>query len=123
MSTRNNGGVKVAGETKSLNQIHVPIALKCGSLNLLETSGPLEAYTGVAVPAASSNLKLANVQKNILEKNTMKDKILWNVENLLHCNYYAAVQFLDSLYSVWSIDRADYYRMRRKLSSAVLRQQ
>jgi hypothetical protein len=30
----------------------------------------------------------------------MKDRILQNVENLMHCNYYAAVQFLARLQSV-----------------------
>jgi hypothetical protein len=68
MNATNDGGVKAAGAANNLNQIHVPIALKSRRLNLLETSGPLEAYTGVAVTAPSSNFKLANVQKNILEK-------------------------------------------------------
>ena len=30
--------------------LHVPIVLKSGSLNLLETSGPLQACNGIALP-------------------------------------------------------------------------
>ena len=30
--------------------LHVPIVLKCGSLNLLETSGPVQACNGIALP-------------------------------------------------------------------------
>ena len=30
--------------------LHVPIVLKSGSLNLLEPSGPVQAYNGTALP-------------------------------------------------------------------------
>ena len=32
------------------HHLHVPIVLKCGSLNLLEPSGPVQACNGIALP-------------------------------------------------------------------------
>ena len=44
-------GVKAAGaEGWQPYHLHVPIVLKSGSLNLLEPSGPVQAYTGIALP-------------------------------------------------------------------------
>ena len=34
----------------NLYHLHVPNALKSGSLNLLETSGPVQACNGIALP-------------------------------------------------------------------------
>ena len=56
MSTRNiSWGVKVAG-TYGWQPYHlrVPTVLKCGSLNLLETSGPVQACNGIALPLSIS---------------------------------------------------------------------
>jgi hypothetical protein len=52
MSTRyiscGGGGVKAAGaESWQPYQLHMPIVLKSGSLNLLETSGPVQDCTGI----------------------------------------------------------------------------
>ena len=33
--------------------LHVPIVVKSGSFNLLEPSGPVQAYIGIAVPLPS----------------------------------------------------------------------
>jgi len=44
-------GVKAASaEGWQPYQLHVPIVLKSGSLNLLEPSGPVQACNGIAVP-------------------------------------------------------------------------
>jgi len=32
------------------NHLHVPIVLKCGSLNFLDLSGPVQACTSIAIP-------------------------------------------------------------------------
>jgi hypothetical protein len=32
------------------DNLHVPIVLKCGNLNLLEPSWPVKAYNGIALP-------------------------------------------------------------------------
>jgi hypothetical protein len=52
MSTRNVFlGVNAAGAYGwQPYHFHVPIVLKCGSLNLLEPSGPLQACNGIALP-------------------------------------------------------------------------
>jgi hypothetical protein len=52
MSTRNNSwGVKAAGAYSwQPYQLHVPIVLKSGSLNLLEPYGPVQACNGIALP-------------------------------------------------------------------------
>jgi len=34
----------------NLTTLHVPIALKSGSLNLLEPSGPVQACKGITIP-------------------------------------------------------------------------
>jgi hypothetical protein len=34
----------------NLTNLHVPTVLKSGSFNLLETSGPVKACTGIALP-------------------------------------------------------------------------
>ena len=34
----------------NLTYLHVPTVLKCGSLNLLELSGPVQVCNGIAVP-------------------------------------------------------------------------
>jgi hypothetical protein len=51
-STRNiSWGVKTAGAWgRQPYHLHVPIALKCGSLNLLEPSVPVQAFIGTALP-------------------------------------------------------------------------
>jgi len=51
MSTRNiSWGVKAAGVWGWQSyHLHVPIFLKSGSLNLLEPSGRLQAYNGIAL--------------------------------------------------------------------------
>jgi hypothetical protein len=50
MSTRNNSwGVKAAGAYGKPYHLHVPIVLKSGSLNLLETSGAVKACNGIAL--------------------------------------------------------------------------
>jgi hypothetical protein len=44
-------GVKAAGALGLQPcHLHVPIVLKFGSLNLLEPSGPVKAYNGIALP-------------------------------------------------------------------------
>ena len=50
ISTRNiSCGVKVAGAYDwQPYHLNVPIVLKSGSLNLLEHSGPVQAYNGIA---------------------------------------------------------------------------
>jgi hypothetical protein len=40
-------GVKTAD---AYGHLHAPIVLKLGSLNLLEPSGPVQAYNGIALP-------------------------------------------------------------------------
>jgi hypothetical protein len=52
MSTRNiSWGVKVAGaQGWQPYHLHVPIVLKSGSLNLLESSGLVQACNGIAFP-------------------------------------------------------------------------
>jgi hypothetical protein len=52
MSTRNISlEVKAAGAKGwQTYHLHVPIVLKSGSLNLLETYGPVQAYNGIALP-------------------------------------------------------------------------
>ena len=51
MSTRNiSWGVKAAGAY----YLYVPIALKSGSLNLLEPPGPVQACNGIALPLLSN---------------------------------------------------------------------
>jgi hypothetical protein len=34
----------------NLNRLHVPIVLKSGSLNFLESSGPVQACNGITLP-------------------------------------------------------------------------
>jgi hypothetical protein len=49
MSTSNiSWRAKVAGLQPY--RLHVPTVLKCGSLNLLEPSGPVQACNGIALP-------------------------------------------------------------------------
>jgi hypothetical protein len=57
MSTRNISlGVKGAGEYGwQPYHLHMPIVLKSGSLNLLEPSGPVQAWTGIALPFTVTN--------------------------------------------------------------------
>ena len=44
-------GVKAAGAYDwQPYHLHVPIVLKSGSLNLLESSGPVQACNGIALP-------------------------------------------------------------------------
>jgi len=52
MSTRNiSWGVKaVCAYGFQTYQIHKPIVLKSGSLNLVEPSGPVQACNGIALP-------------------------------------------------------------------------
>jgi hypothetical protein len=56
ISTRNiswggGGGVNAAGAYGCQPyHLHVPIVLKSGSLNLLESSGPVQACNGTALP-------------------------------------------------------------------------
>jgi len=52
MSTRNiSWRVKAAGAYDwQPYHLHVPMFLKSGSLNLLESSGPVQAYSGIALP-------------------------------------------------------------------------
>jgi hypothetical protein len=52
MNTRNNSwGVRVAGAKGwQTYHLHVPIVLKSGSLNHLETYGPVQACNGIVVP-------------------------------------------------------------------------
>ena len=52
MSTRNiSWGVKAAGAYGCQPyHPHVPIVLKSGSLSLLESSGPVQACNGIALP-------------------------------------------------------------------------
>jgi len=38
------------GQCVGLTNFHVPIVLIYGSLNLLETSGPVQVCTGIALP-------------------------------------------------------------------------
>jgi hypothetical protein len=56
MSTRNIfWGVKEAGAYgRQPYHLHVPIVLKCGSLNLLEPSGPVQGCNGIALLFLSS---------------------------------------------------------------------
>ena len=43
--------VKTAGaESRQSYHLHVPIVMKSGSLNLLEPSGPVQAFKGIALP-------------------------------------------------------------------------
>ena len=50
MSTKNiSWGVKAAGAEGWPYNLHVPIVLKSGSLNLLEPSGPVQACNGIAL--------------------------------------------------------------------------
>jgi hypothetical protein len=55
MSTRDTSwGVKTAGAWGwQTYHLHVLIVLKFGSLNLLETSGPVHTYLGVALPVGT----------------------------------------------------------------------
>jgi hypothetical protein len=47
-------GVKAAGAYGwQPYHLHVPTVLKSGSLNLLEPSGPVQAYNGIALPLHS----------------------------------------------------------------------
>ena len=52
MSTGNiSWGVKAAGSWGwQLYHLHVPTVLKPGSLNLLETSGPVQTWNGITLP-------------------------------------------------------------------------
>jgi len=52
ISTRNiSWGIKAAGAQKwQPYHLHVSTILKCGSLNLLEQSGPVKIRTGIALP-------------------------------------------------------------------------
>jgi len=52
MSTRNISlEVKAAGAYgRQLYHLHVPILLKSGSLNLLETARPVQACNGITLP-------------------------------------------------------------------------
>jgi hypothetical protein len=43
-------GVKATGALGSPYHLHVPIVLKSGSLSLLEPSGPVQAFNGIALP-------------------------------------------------------------------------
>jgi hypothetical protein len=59
MSTRNiSWGVKAAGAYDwQPYHLHVPIVLKSGSLNLLEPSGPVQAFNGVALHDILSEMR------------------------------------------------------------------
>jgi hypothetical protein len=50
--------------------IHVPTVTKSGSLNLLETSGPVQAWTSIALPLPLPLLMSARTNKNWLLKYT-----------------------------------------------------
>jgi len=56
MSTRNiSWGVKVAGAWGWPYHLHVPTVWKSGNLQLLETSGPVQACNGIALPLRRYN--------------------------------------------------------------------
>ena len=48
------------------SHLHVPIVLKCESVNLLEPSGPVQAYNGIALPLLGSLCSVFLKHKGVL---------------------------------------------------------
>ena len=77
MRTRNiSWGIKAAGVLGWQSyQLHVPTVLKSGSLNLLETSGPVQACNGTALP--SRQLRAGFLLSNHRFYNTWQHVSTW----------------------------------------------
>jgi hypothetical protein len=95
MSTRNISWRVKAGGAYGWQpfHLHVPIVLKSGSLNLLETTGPVQASNGIALPFAIKEALSINLcrytDKNYYvigdKKNTLFCKILQNCSSQVIC--------------------------------------
>jgi hypothetical protein len=69
MNTRNISWEAKAADAQGWQryQLHVPIVSKSGNLNFLESSGPLQPWTGIALPCFKCNL---TKQTKCVQRNT-----------------------------------------------------
>jgi len=77
-------------------QVHLPIVMKSGSLNLLESSGPVQVFTGIALSFTVSSCYVSN-----------RYKIR---------RYYVSRLFIRSIYEIFTTQKA-YLIVRAELLS------
>ena len=105
MSTRNIiWGVRAASARDwQPCHFHVLILFKTGSLTLLEPSGPVQAYTGIAVPFIFLQKFILNYQTTKCHKSEdgkIKLQCFKNLKSSNVCRMSASAQRVDSLQSV-----------------------
>jgi hypothetical protein len=84
MSIRNTSwGVKAGGTLVwQPYHLHMPIVLKSGSLNFLETSEPVQACLGIALPF-TEDIEIAKLRTSI----SLSTQCCNSEDYTLHCNW------------------------------------
>ena len=84
-------GVKVAGAYGwQPYHLHVPTVLKSGSLNLLESSGPVQACNGIAFTVSEGNSIPRNIRRDV-------EQLLWSSLQIYTITHFVFICCLTTL--------------------------